>query len=67
MNVKVSRIDKTATIHKDNKILTQQLNPEEFKDIMKELSDKADIDIDMLRLWTKKFKVSSFDFKFKEM
>jgi ArsR family metal-binding transcriptional regulator len=67
MNIKISRTDKTATVHKDNKILkTQQLNPEEFKEIMSDLTDKAEVDIDMLRLWTKKFKVSSFDFRFKE-
>ena len=67
MNIKISRTDKTATVRKDNKILkTQQLNPEEFKEIMSDLTDKAEVNIDMLRLITKKFKVSSFDFRFKE-
>ena len=40
--------------------------PEEFKEIMSDLTDKAEVNIDMLRLITKKFKVSSFDFRFKE-
>ena len=64
MDIKISRSHKTATvIDKGVMLKTQQLEPEEFKELMNELTDKMELDIDYLRSLTKMFKVREFTFK----
>lgn len=64
MDIKINRHTKLAEVIKNNVVIkTQTLEDEEFRTTMKELTDKAEIDIDVVRKYTKLFKVSSFNFK----
>ena len=64
MDIKINRHTKVAEVIKNNVVIkTQALEDEEFRTTMKELIDKAEIDIDVVRKYTKLFKVSSFNFK----
>ena len=64
MDIKINRHTKVAEVIKNNVIIkTQTLEDEEFRTTMKELIDKAEMDIDVVRKYTKLFKVSSFNFK----
>lgn len=64
MDIKINRHTKVAEVIKNNVVIkTQTLEDEEFRTTMSELIDKAEIDIDVVRKYTKLFKVSSFNFK----
>ena len=64
MDIKINRHTKVAEVIKNNVVVkTQTLEDEEFRTTMSELIDKAEIDIDVVRKYTKLFKVSSFNFK----
>ena len=64
MDIKINRHTKVAEVIKNNVVIkTQTLEDEEFRTTMKELVDKAEMDIDVVRKYTKLFKVSSFNFK----
>ena len=64
MDIKINRHTKVAEVINNNVVIkTQTLEDEEFRTTMKELIDKAEIDIDVVRKYTKLFKVSSFYFK----
>ena len=64
MDIKINRHTKVAEVIKNNVIIkTQTLEDEEFRTTMKELIDKAEMDIDVVRKYTTLFKVRSFNFK----
>lgn len=64
MDIQLDRKNMTASVIKDGKVLrSQELEPEEFKETMHELVDKADMDIDAIRKIAKLFKVKCFNFK----
>lgn len=61
IDIKVNRTHKTASVIQDGNIIkSEELNPEEFKDIMKELCGDR---LDTIRECTRLFKVKSFTFK----
>ena len=64
MDIKINRHTKVAEVIKNNVVIkTQTLEDDSLRTTMKELIDKAEMDIDVVRKYTKLFKVSSFNFK----